>query len=105
MILQECCLDLGSASGSGTASLRGCTSRSLNTRRWSVWVGAHAFIMPGANIGEDVVVSAGSVVRGKGVESDAIVAGNPALGINSRCGRVVGDYAAGTPPGPGTPGN
>ena len=54
-----------------------------------VWIGAQSFIMPGANLGDGVVVSAGSVVGGKDIEPYAIVAGNPARKIGSR-----GDRAA-----------
>lgn len=49
-----------------------------------VWVGANSFIMPGAVLGDGVIVSAGSVVGGKDVEPYAIVAGNPARKIGSR---------------------
>lgn len=41
------------------------------------WVGAGAIILPGANIGRNVVVAAGSVVRGK-VPDRCVVAGVPA---------------------------
>ena len=47
----------------------------------NVFVGARAIILPGTKIGEDSVVSAGSVVRGH-FDSRVIIAGNPA--------RVVG---------------
>lgn len=42
-----------------------------------VWVGANCCIMGGAEIGEDAIVSAGSVVTGK-VPPRAVVVGNPA---------------------------
>ncbi len=48
------------------------------------WIGANAFIMPGAHIGDGVVVSAGAVVGGKKVEPYAVLAGNPARKIGSR---------------------
>ena len=41
------------------------------------FVGANAIIMPGIKIGDQVIVGAGSVVT-KNVESNTIVAGNPA---------------------------
>jgi acetyltransferase-like isoleucine patch superfamily enzyme len=41
------------------------------------WIGHAAVILPGAQIGRNVVVAAGSVVRGV-VEDHAVVAGNPA---------------------------
>ncbi len=41
------------------------------------WVGAGAIILPGANIGRNVVVAAGSVVRGE-VPDRCVVAGVPA---------------------------
>lgn len=59
-----------------------------------VWIGANAFVMPGANIGAHVIVSAGSVVSGKDVEPYSILAGNPARRIGSRLERapaLIGD--------------
>jgi acetyltransferase-like isoleucine patch superfamily enzyme len=53
-----------------------------------VWIGANSFIMPGANIGDHVVISAGSVVAGKDVEPYSILAGNPARKIGARQERV-----------------
>jgi acetyltransferase-like isoleucine patch superfamily enzyme len=41
------------------------------------WIGHAAVILPGTRIGKNVVVAAGSVVRGL-IEDHAIVAGNPA---------------------------
>lgn len=41
------------------------------------WIGHAAVILPGTRIGRNVVVAAGSVVRGP-VEDHAVVAGNPA---------------------------
>lgn len=70
-----------------------------------VWVGAHCFIMPGANIGDGVVVSAGSVVGGKDIEPYAIVAGNPARRIGSRRDRATGELPAGAPSDGGAPGS
>ena len=43
----------------------------------NVWIGAGATILPGITIGENSVVGAGSVVT-KNVESNTIVAANPA---------------------------
>jgi acetyltransferase-like isoleucine patch superfamily enzyme len=48
------------------------------------WIGSNVFIMPGANIGEGVIVSAGSVVGGKTVPPYKILAGNPARVIGTR---------------------
>lgn len=50
------------------------------------WLGAGAIILPGACIGENVVVAAGSVVRGK-VPDRCVVAGVPA--------RIVREYVPG----------
>jgi acetyltransferase-like isoleucine patch superfamily enzyme len=44
----------------------------------NVWVGANAFIMPGCELGEGSVVSAGSVVGGKKYPPFSVLAGNPA---------------------------
>jgi serine acetyltransferase len=41
------------------------------------WLGAGAIILPGANIGENVVIAAGSVVRGE-IPDRCVVAGVPA---------------------------
>jgi serine acetyltransferase len=51
------------------------------------WLGAGTVILPGAHIGRNVVVAAGSVVRGT-VPDHCVVAGVPA--------RVVREYASGT---------
>ena len=53
-----------------------------------VWIGADCFIMPGAHIGDHVVVSAGSGVGGKGVPPFTILAGNPARRIGTRAERT-----------------
>lgn len=49
-----------------------------------VWIGANCTILPGADIGEGVVISAGSVVGGKKVKPYALMAGNPARVIGFR---------------------
>ncbi|WP_435742420.1 acyltransferase [Nocardioides sp. SYSU DS0663] len=41
------------------------------------WIGHHAVLLPGTRLGRNVVVAAGSVVRGE-VADHAVVAGNPA---------------------------
>lgn len=45
-----------------------------------VFVGAHAIILPGVTIGDDVVIGAGSVVS-RDVPADSVVAGSPARRI------------------------
>jgi acetyltransferase-like isoleucine patch superfamily enzyme len=55
------------------------------------WLGAGAIVLPGARIGRNVVVAAGSVVRGE-VPDRCVVAGVPA--------RVVRCYVAGAGWGP-----
>jgi maltose O-acetyltransferase len=50
----------------------------------NVWIGANAFVMPGAHIGDGVIVSAGSVIGAKTVEPYSVMAGNPARRIGSR---------------------
>lgn len=42
-----------------------------------VWIASYAVILPGAHIGKNAVVAAGSVVSGR-VEPYTVVAGNPA---------------------------
>jgi acetyltransferase-like isoleucine patch superfamily enzyme len=58
------------------------------------WLGAGAVILPGASVGRNVVVAAGSVVRGT-IPDRCVVAGVPA--------KVVREYVSGTgwsrPPG------
>jgi putative colanic acid biosynthesis acetyltransferase WcaF len=49
----------------------------------NVFIGARAFIMPGVTLGENAIIGAGSVVT-KNVESNSIVAGNPAKFIKKR---------------------
>ena len=47
-----------------------------------VFIGASSVILPGVEIGDDVIIGAGSVVT-KDVESDSVVAGNPAQKVCS----------------------
>lgn len=49
----------------------------------NVWIGANAFIMPGVELGEGCIVSAGAVVGAKKYPPYSIIAGNP--------GRVIGN--------------
>jgi acetyltransferase-like isoleucine patch superfamily enzyme len=44
----------------------------------NVWIGGGAIVLPGTNIGCDVVVGAGSVVRGE-IPPGVLVAGVPAV--------------------------
>ncbi|WP_136441132.1 CatB-related O-acetyltransferase [Pacificoceanicola onchidii] len=48
-----------------------------------VWLGYGALVLPGAQIGNGVIVGAGAVVRGK-IPDYAVVAGNPAQVIRQR---------------------
>ncbi len=48
------------------------------------WIGANVFIMPGAELGEGCVVSAGAVVGAKKIPPYSILAGNPARVIGNR---------------------
>ena len=43
----------------------------------NVWIGSHATILQGVNIGDNAVIAAGAVVT-KDVEADSVVAGVPA---------------------------
>ena len=44
----------------------------------NVWLAANAFIMPGCELGEGTIVSAGSVVGAKKYPPHCVIAGNPA---------------------------
>lgn len=48
------------------------------------WIGANVFIIPGAEIGDGCIVSAGAVVGAKKYPPYSIVAGNPARKVGSR---------------------
>jgi acetyltransferase-like isoleucine patch superfamily enzyme len=52
----------------------------------NVWLASNVFVMPGAQIGDWCVISAGAVVSGKTIPPYSIVAGNPARKIG-----IVGD--------------
>lgn len=45
-----------------------------------VWAGANVTILPGTNVGEGVVIAAGSVVKGN-IPELAVISGNPAVVI------------------------
>ncbi len=49
-----------------------------------VWVGSNAFIMPGTELGDGCIVSAGSVVGAKCYPAYSILMGNPARVIGNR---------------------
>lgn len=48
----------------------------------NVFIGAGSIILPGVNIGDNVVIGAGSVVT-KSIESNTVVAGNPAKTLST----------------------
>ncbi|UPK25705.1 acyltransferase [Bradyrhizobium sp. 195] len=48
----------------------------------NVFIGMNAVILPGTEIGDNVIIGAGSVVRGR-VPSDSIMFGNPAQRVDS----------------------
>ena len=50
----------------------------------NVWIGGNCFIMPGTEIGDGCIVSAGSVVGRKVIPPNSILAGNPARKIGNR---------------------
>lgn len=49
-----------------------------------VWLGANVFVMPGVELGEGCVVSAGAVVAAKKYPPYSILSGNPARVIGNR---------------------
>ncbi|MGH7720235.1 MAG: acyltransferase [Gemmatimonadaceae bacterium] len=61
---------------------QGYTSKGVRIGK-NVWLGANSCVMDGAVIGDDVIVSAGSVVSGP-IPANAIVQGNPARVIFTR---------------------
>jgi virginiamycin A acetyltransferase len=48
-----------------------------------VWIGANSVVLDGADIGDNVIVSAGSVVQGR-IPPNSVVLGNPAKVIFTR---------------------
>ena len=48
----------------------------------NVFVGIHSIILMGADVGDNVIIGAGSVVHGK-LESNSVYAGNPARKIST----------------------
>ncbi len=48
------------------------------------WIGANAFVMPGVELGDGCIVSAGAVVGAKKIPPYSILAGNPARVIGNR---------------------
>jgi acetyltransferase-like isoleucine patch superfamily enzyme len=52
-----------------------------------VWIGANSFVLPGTQIPEGCVVSAGSVVNKKAYKPYALIAGNPCRMIGYRKGK------------------
>lgn len=50
----------------------------------NVFIASNAFVLPGANLGEGCIVSAGAVVGGKAYRPYSILAGNPARVIGYR---------------------
>ena len=54
-----------------------------------VWIGSNAFIMPGTELGDGCIVSAGSVVGAKKYPPYSILMGNPARVIGNRRKQVV----------------
>tara|TARA_Y100001935_G_C17311304_1_gene516500 strand:+ start:100 stop:531 length:432 start_codon:yes stop_codon:yes gene_type:complete len=61
-------------------------NREINIKD-NVFIGKKSIIMPGCTISENVIIGAGSVIRGK-IEADSIVIGNPAKKVKS-----LKDYA------------
>ncbi|MBK6898705.1 MAG: maltose O-acetyltransferase [bacterium] len=49
-----------------------------------VWIGSNAFLMPGVELGDGCIVSAGSVVGAKKYPPYSILMGNPARVIGNR---------------------
>lgn len=78
----------------GTATLKYITNKSENPDVFgaivignNVYVGQGVYILPGVEIGDNVIVAAASVVT-KSVPSNVVIAGNPARIVNT-----VDDYA------------
>lgn len=70
----------------GNHDIRSATMESKNrpiTIRSGSWIASRAFIGPGVEIGEDVVVGAGAVIV-RDVEPGVIIAGNPAKVVRER---------------------
>lgn len=61
----------------------------------NVWIGANSFIMPGVELADGCVVSAGSVVSAKKYPPYSIIAGNPARVMGNRKERKIEPIIAG----------
>lgn len=59
----------------------------------NVFIGANSFILPGTEIGNNCIIGAGSVVRGK-IPDGSVVIGNPAT-IVSNVGKIANKYYEG----------
>jgi|SRR5579863_3148609 len=90
-------IDQGTLVAFGAVILAHDMSRALATDTYigrNCFIGAHSIILPGIRIGDGCIIAAGSVVT-KDVESNSIVAGNPArvvrMGIRTRKWGVLED--------------
>lgn len=54
-----------------------------------VWIGSNVFVMPGVEIPDGCIVSAGAVVGVKKFPPYSIIAGNPARAIGTRLGKAA----------------
>jgi acetyltransferase-like isoleucine patch superfamily enzyme len=86
---QRCQISTGCFLGAGSAGLTlgddvlvspNCASKPVRIGH-RVWVGSNSVILAGADIGDNAIVSAGSVVSGQ-VPPNSIVLGNPAKVIS-----------------------
>jgi acetyltransferase-like isoleucine patch superfamily enzyme len=61
---------------------QGTTSKGVRIGH-RVWIGSNSVVLDGSDIGDNVIVSAGSVVSGA-VKANSVVLGNPAKVIFTR---------------------
>lgn len=77
-LIQDCMLAECPAAGANEVMDREMPSRVIRVGR-NVWVGAQSCILCGTTIGDDSVVSLGTVCYGAGIEEYQLASGSPSL--------------------------
>jgi len=77
-LIQDCMLAEGPTAQAHEAMPREMVSRAIRIGR-NVWVGAQSCILCGTTIGNDSVISLGTVCYGAGIEEYQLASGNPSI--------------------------